>query len=133
MTRKRLAFGIPKEVTNPGEDSRSLLFPFSMVASDLVGSPEEASATTQHRLIVTVANNRLPAWRLTDDSLIRVLFEIGRRKLKEELKNGVLPPEVRVPVSTATHSATCPYEPSRISNPLGAVIEIDEERRMGFK
>lgn len=132
MTRKRLTFGRPTEVTNPGDDSRSFLFPFSMVAADLVGAPEEARATTEHRLIVTVANNRLPAWRLTDSELVRVLFEIGHRAVAEKVKTGTLAWEERVMVHTASHPKICPFDPSRIREPDGAVFEIDEERRMGF-
>lgn len=133
MPLKRLTFSVPVEVTNPGDDSRSFLFPFSVVGADLVGAPEEAQATTEHRLIVTVANNRLPAWHLTDPELIRVLFEIGRRAVAEKVKSGTLTREERVMVHTASHPKICPFDPSRVQEPDGAVFEIEEERRMGFR
>ncbi len=132
MTR-RMTFGLPREVTNPGDDSRSLLFPFSVVPAELVGAPEERQSTTDHRLIVTVTNNRLPAWHLTDLDLVRVLFEIGRRQVSEQLRAGALQREYRVLVSTHSHSSTCPFDPAHIPNPHGAVYEVEEERRIGFK
>lgn len=132
MSRTRIAFGRPTEVTNPGDDSRSFLFKFSAVSADLVGTPEEAQATAEHRLIVTVSNNRIPAWRLSDADLIRVLFEIGHRKVAERVKSGTLQPDLRVVVSPETHPAICPYDPARIQQPEGATFEIEIERRMGF-
>src|SRR5208282_5983844 len=110
MPLKRLTFSRDTEVTNPGDDSRSFLFPFSMVAADLAGAPEEAQATTKHRLIVTVANNRLPAWNLADPDLVKVLFEIGRRAVAEKVKTGKLTPEHREVVNCASHSRDCPYD-----------------------
>lgn len=133
MPLKRLTFSQATEVTNPGDDSRSFLFPFRMVDADLEGAPEEAPATSEHRLIVTVANNRLPAWDLTDSELARVLFEIGHRAVAQKIKAGTLAREERVMVNTASHPRVCPYDPSRIREPDGAILEIDEERRMGFK
>lgn len=133
MPRKRLTFSRPTEVTNPEDDLRSFLFPFLAVDAEVVGAPEEARATTEHRLIVTIANNRLPAWRLTDAQLVRVLFEIGCRKLTERGRAGTLTREHRETVSCASHLHDCPFDPSRIRDPDGAVFEIEEDRRIGFK
>lgn len=133
MGMKQLTFRRPEEVTNPGDDSRSFLFQFSMVASALVGSAEEVRATTEHRLTVTIANNRLPAWHLTDAELVRVLFEIGHRKVAEKVKVGELTQEERVLVHTASHPKICPFDPSRIQEPEGAVVEVEEERKIGFR
>ena len=131
--KKRLTFGKPTEVTNRGDDSRSFLFPVRMVPADLIGAPEESQATTSLRLIVTVTQNRLPAWRLTDSELIRVLFEIGRRAVGEKIKSGALKQEERILVNPESHPGICPFDPSVINEPEGAVFEIDEDRRIGFK
>lgn len=133
MKTRHITFHRPEEVTNPGDDSRSFLFTLSCVDSDLVGSPEEERLTSEHRLIVTVANNRLPAWAYSDPELIKVLFEIGRREVAEKVKTGSLGRETRVLVHTESHSSTRPYDPSRIAEPQGAVIEVEEQRTIGFK
>jgi hypothetical protein len=133
MKATRITFGVPKEVTNPDEDSRSFLYPFSFVDSDLVGTPEEARVTAEHRLIVTAANNRLPAWRLSEPDLVKVLFEIGRRTLEGVVKNGTLKRTLSVTVSTETHSSVCPFDPSRIKSPQGSVMAVPEESRIGFR
>jgi hypothetical protein len=130
---KRITFSRAVEVTNPGDDSRSFLFAFLMLDAGLVGAPEQAQQTTEHRLIVTVANNRLPAWHLTEPELVKVLFEIGRRAVVEKVKAGSLAREERVMVHTASHPKICPFDPSRIPEPDGAVFEVEEEKRIGFK
>ena len=130
---KRLIFSPAIEVMNPGDDSRSFRFSFSVVAADLAGAPEEVRATTEHRLIVTVAKNRLPAWGYSEPELIKVLFEIGSREVFKKVRSATLQLETRVLVHTDTHSSTRPFDPTRIVNPEGAVFEVYEERRIGFK
>lgn len=132
MHTKRIVFGSPKEVTNPGDDSRGFLFPFACVETNLVGTPEEVGHTSKHRLIVTIANNRLPAWGYSEPDLVRVLFEIGRREVCQRAKSGTLKPDTRVQVDTESHSKTPPFDPLRIVVPDGAAFEVEEERRIGF-
>jgi hypothetical protein len=133
MKRKRLTFGKATEVTDPRDDSRSFLYPFSMVAADSVGAPDEVQATTDYRLIVRAENRRLIAWRLTEHELVLVLFEIGHRAVAEKVQTGTLARDERVMVHTASHSTNCPFDPSRIREPDGAVFEIDEATRIGFR
>ena len=64
--------------------------------------------------------------------MLKVLFEIGQRQVAEQVKAGTLQRELRVLVSKATHPATCPFDPERIRQPENAVVEVDEQRRMGF-
>jgi hypothetical protein len=133
MTIQRIGFGRPTEVTNPGDDSRSFLFPFSVIDSALVGTPEEARCTTQHELIVTATRSRLAAWKLGEDALVRVLFEIGRRELAKEVAAGRVLPKHTFRITTMTHSAFCPFAPARIPSPTDYVIEVQDERRIGFR
>ncbi len=133
MVMKRMAFGRPSEVTNPGDDSRSFLFPFAIIDADLVGAPEEEQSTSEHRLIVTITGSRLPAWHLPDADLIRMLFEIGRRDVAEKVKEGKLEREWRVAVTTATHPAVCPFDPGRIPDPEGCNMDVEQERKIGFR
>ena len=132
MKSTRITFGTPTDVTNSGDDSRSFLFPFACVDLDLVGSPEETRFTSEHRLIVTVANDRLPAWNYSDADLLKVLFEIGHRTVAANVKAGTLQREVRVRVHCGTHSRERPYDPARIIEPGGAVFVVEEKRRIGF-
>ena len=133
MTIQCILFGTPTEVTNPGDDSRSFLFPFTAVDKAVVGAPEEARCTSRHRLVVTITRSRLVAWNLADETLMRVLFEVGRRELAKEVRAGRLAINHTCVITTVTHSCACPFDPARISTPEGYVMEVEEERRIGIK
>ena len=132
MKAKRIIFGTPTEIGNPADLSRSFLFPFSCVDTDLVGSPEEVRFTSQHRLIVTVDHHLFLPWEFADLELIKVAFEIGRRNLVEMINAATLEWEVRVLVHTGIYSGARPYDSSRIVEPEGATFEVQEERRIGY-
>jgi hypothetical protein len=134
MKRKTLRFRSPKDLDPRGSHrGRKIRFPFSIVDSDLVDSPEEEQKTTQHELDVDISDMRRASWNLNDDDLVKVLFEIGKKELKERLTQGDIPDQVSVVVSTTTHSVKCPYNPGRIVDPDGAVIEIEIPSRIGFR
>jgi hypothetical protein len=133
MKSKLIKFGKPRDVTEPRDDSRSVLFPFYVLPAELVGTPEEFQSVTKHRLIVTIANNRLAAWNLSDDDLSKVLFEFGQREVVVCVRAGRLQNELRVVISAVTHPATCPFDPNRIRQPVGAAFKVDEQQPIGFK
>lgn len=128
----QLTFGGPEEVTSPSDDSRSFLFPFKMVATSMLGLPDEAHATSEHRLIVEISGSRLASWNLSDPDLEKVLFEIGRRVVSKKIVEGEQVRKVLAFVSTESHSGMCPFDPERIPNPKDCVIEVEVERRIGF-
>jgi hypothetical protein len=132
--RRRLTYSEAQEVTNPGQDSRSYLFPLTVVPSDLEAAPEHAQVTTDHRLIVTVTNNRLPAWHLAEPELIKVLWEIGHRTVAEKIKTLMpLTRDLKVLVSTESHGRDCPFAPSRIEYPEQKTFDVNEEPRIGYR
>jgi hypothetical protein len=129
-----LTFQKPVNVTGPGDDSRSFRFPFNSVTSELIGSPEHKRGTTEHRLIVRATNSRLATWKLQEDDLIKVLFHIGVRAIRQKLDGGdSLQRDENVMVSTVTHPAECPFDPKAIQSPEGAILEIEFRRRIGFQ
>ena len=133
VKQKTLTFGKPENITLPGEDGVSYRYPFSAIDSELIGSPEEARVTTRHRLTVKAVGSRLGAWNLSTAELEKELFEIGRRELLERASRGQLSPEETVSVNTSTHSATPPFDPSRIADPNGFVVTVEPApRRIGF-
>ena len=57
MKEKTLCFSQHKNITPSGQDGAVIRFPFTMVDSGLIGSPEESKKTTSHRLEVTISNS----------------------------------------------------------------------------
>jgi len=133
MELMRITIGKPSEVTNPDEDFRSVLFPFSLVSAELVGAPEELQATTNHRMLVRITNSRLAGWHLSEADLVKVLFQLGWPRFAETIRAGTLENAKEIWIDFATHPGPCPVDPSRIPEPAGLQFEIEEERRIGFK
>lgn len=129
MNEKTLIFGNPENITRPGDDGIVYRFPFSVVDSDLIGSPEEAQVTTRHSLTVRASRSRLGAWSLSDSDLQRVLFEIGKRELTERAARDALKADEIVNVNTVTHCASVPFDPSRIADPSGQVVRVERVPR----
>lgn len=133
MKQVTLTFGQPQDITLRGQDGIVYRFPFTSIDSDLIGSPEENRLTKSHQLIVEITRSRLAAWKLAGIDLQNELFEIGLRELVEKVKKGSLNTEEKVTINTSTHSAIPPFDPSRIDDPNGAVITIEQEQpRIGF-
>jgi hypothetical protein len=133
MKNKTLRFGTPKNITPRGRDGIVIHFPFTAVDSDLIGAPEERQQTSTHTVDVTISKWRRNTWKVHDDGLLKVLFEIARRDLARLYDDGQLPQTHEVKVMTNTHPEDCPYDPSRIQNPDGAVVVLEPSRRIGFK
>jgi len=130
-----ITFGEPEDVTNPGMDAIQYSFPFAVIDSALVGSPEQKSATRHHRIIVTITRSRLAGWRLSADDLISALFELGKRHVAELAHSNSLPEEntIRLPtITTVSHPSECPFDPGAIPSPAGFTITVEQARRIGF-
>lgn len=130
--RKTLTFDVPRNITPPGLDGIAYRFPFVMVDSEVVGMPDEQQKTTRHRVDVRICRSRRIGWAVSDEELVRVLLEIGKRRILETLQNESLPEGLQIDVTTATHPTQCPFDPSRIASPAGAVIEVEIRSRIGF-
>jgi hypothetical protein len=134
--KKRLKFGKSQEVTNQGVDSRSFLFPFSVVDSELIGKPEEAANTSEHRLVVKITMTRLAAWQkefTAEGDLEKVFFEIGRQAVAERVKEETLEEKHVQIVTTDSHCSKLPFLVSRLIEPDGACYEVSVERKDRFQ
>lgn len=139
--QKRMTFTVtfqtPEALPHPGADWVQFGFPFSVVDSSLEGKPEEKAQTREHRLIVRICRNRLPAWHFSDENLMKVLFEYGRRTIEEHVAADTLPTGDtytfhREMLTTSNTPHECPYDPDRIRNPDGYSMQVERVRRMGF-
>jgi len=132
-----ITFGEPRDVTNPGQDGVEYSFPFSIVDSDLVGTPEQKSQTHDHRIIVPICGSRLAGWHLSNADLVRVLLEFGKRHLENLVHTNSLPAEhtLHFPmITTVTHpDSSCPFDPALIPSPTGYALTVERAKpRIGF-
>lgn len=133
----KLIFGEPRDVTNPRQDGVQYLFPFTMIDSELIGTPEQRSLTQERRFIIRISRSRLTPWRIAPANLPRILFEFGRRHIAGLIESRELPDgyTIRCPmVSTASHpDSSCPFDPALIPEPAGFTMEVEQRKPpMGF-
>ena len=130
--KKTLKFQIPKDITRAGQDGIAILFPFTVVNSSFIGQPEEMRETEHHKLIVEIGESLIEPWGISRKELIKVLFEIGRREIEKKVQTRDLKDEEKIPLSTYNTKETCPFEPSKIKDPDGYQIEVEEISKIGF-
>jgi hypothetical protein len=132
-----ITFQEPEDVTNPGQDGVQYSFPFTVVDSALIGAPEQASQTKNHRIIVAISRSRLAGWQLSDANVLKVLFEYGKRHVTALFESNVWPKDFTIrysAITTASHpESVCPFDLTVIAEPAGLSITVERTKpRIGF-
>lgn len=132
-----LTFSEPQDVTNPGQDGVQYSYPFTIVDSALIDSPEEQSQTHEHRFIISISRSRLVGWHISETDIPKVLFVFGRRHVVSLIESHALPADytIRCPmITTASHpESDCRFAPNAIPSPNGLTIEVEQPKPpMGF-
>ena len=109
----------------PYRDAIDMIFPYTIVRSDLVGAPEEKSSSLRYNLKLGISRTLASCWDLQPDDLIKVLFEYGKRYIVELLKGNALSLDQELWLTTENYPTECPFDPVRISAPSGAAVEVD--------
>jgi hypothetical protein len=120
MKKVLLRFGRYENVTQSGQDGTTIQFPFSMVDSSMVGTPEECQVTTLHKLIVGVAARI--RWGDDEAFIARVLFAVGKQEVVRDL---YLQSDLSEPVTAFVPNGECPVDPSTLIDPDGFIIEVE--------
>ena len=137
MTTYSLTFQEPQTVQNYGGDFRGYCFPFTIIDSSLIGTPEESSHISYRNLIVTASpeNAPWPGSRLSESDLMQVLFYYGLKHIKELVTTDTLPTgnPIQMPMLHTSNTPQCPVtDIHNIPTPCGHTFQIEQERRIGF-
>ena len=128
-------YSSPRDVTNPGYDGKMLAFPLSYVSGEFAGAPEEKKETKEIRIDVPIDGTTLAVWKLSEEELVRVLFEFARRFLKDALaKNTSFAAHVVQAPLVSVHKTpgSCPFDPVRVPSPDGFSEQVEIRKHMGF-
>lgn len=126
-------FAGPEDVTAPSYDGKIFRFPVTLIDRDDVGTPRQHSKTKSARVRVEFSDSRIQTWGLTDREALKVAFEIAKEELTNALTSGKWSDgELRVVVTTDSHSGPCPFDPALSQEPAGAIVETEIKRRIGF-
>jgi hypothetical protein len=102
-----------------------MIFPYTVVRSDLINAPEEISSTKSFNLKIRISGLLALSWNLQPNDLVKVLFEYGKRSIVQRVKDDMLTPEQELLLTSENYPPSCPFDPDRISTPSGATIEVD--------
>jgi hypothetical protein len=131
----RVHYSRAQEITPGGFDGRIFGFHVTYVPSEYFGGAEEEQKTEKHRIAVSIHGTTAAIWNLSEEHLVRVLFEFARKFLKDALSRSAQFATYAVEgpaISTATHRGNCPYNPERLARPEEFIEEVIIEKRMGF-
>ncbi len=122
--QKTLIFDRPSSLRS-NRDAVEYMFPFRVIATQLIASPEEKSQASNHKIRMGVSGTLYSCWQLKDSDLIKVLFEYGKRHIIQKLKDGALSEKEELMLHTGNADTPCPFDPTRIPEPEGASFQID--------
>ena len=105
------------------------VFPFRLVDTELVGSPDEISRSSHHEITVVVSGSLASCWNLNDDQQHRVMFEYGKRHIVQKIQDGTLRKSEELDLYTRNVELPCPFDPERIENPVNAVVKIESPEK----
>lgn len=124
LFEKDTFFSEPREFFS-GRDSREFKFPFRIVDTELVGVPEERSKSENASVNVSVSRTLETTWDLSDNNLIKVMFEYGKRHIIQKLKDTTFLPKEELFLSTRNAEYPCQFDPERIEEPVNAIVKVE--------
>ncbi|RZB33788.1 MAG: hypothetical protein SRB2_03685 [Desulfobacteraceae bacterium Eth-SRB2] len=127
------AFDNPEDITGPRFRGKVFRFPVTVIDRDDMGTPRQTSKAISFQIRTEISRSRLTTWGLGKGDLIKVMFEITKEHLISALSSGKWNGEdIEVQINTHTHKGACPFNPSFIQEPTGAILEIEIKRHIGF-
>jgi hypothetical protein len=114
---KTLTFLESRQVKS-GRDATEFFFYFSLIDSELIGSPEERSETQVLKIKVSISGTQKAIWEFQDQdnriNIEKVLFEFGKKHLIEKIKENSVIEEDELWLATDTAPSNCPFDSDRI-------------------
>lgn len=109
----------------PGRDAAELIFPFRLIDSALIGSPEEERRSTYHQISVVATGTLVACWNLTDGQRLRVMYEYAKRHVVDKIREGTLSEFEEIDLHTRNVELPCPFDPDRIESPINAIVTVE--------
>ncbi len=127
------AFDNPEDITSPRFRGKVFRFPVTVIDRDDLGTPRQTSKSISFQIRAEISRSRLTTWGLGEGELIKVMFEITKEHLISALSSGTWNGEdLEVQINTHTYKGACPFNPSIIQEPAGAILEIEIKLPIGF-
>lgn len=118
------------EYLETDRDAIKSRFLFSVIDSNLIGKPEEKSATESISVIAFISGTLHSMWTYRDPSLdpLKILFEFAKRHILEKIKEGTILQKEEIWLTTNTQPKESPLETNKIRMISGDQFEIEIPR-----
>lgn len=112
-------------------DAFEISYPYQIVDGDYFGKPDQDFYTKTYDLKIGITGRMDAAWRAKDKnfSLMKVLFEYGKRHVIQKLKDDTLQKEEELIISSKTHPDKCPFDSAKLEFPNDKWIEVKLENK----
>ncbi len=99
-----------------GRDATEYIFYFTLVNTELIGSPEEQSSTQLISIKSSISGTLESIWNYhyADINIEKILFEYGKRHLIDKIKENSVIDKDELWLTTNTAPSICPFDSSRI-------------------
>lgn len=125
---KTIIFELTRRVIS-GRDVTEYIFPFRLVDTEIIGTPDELNLSSQHNITVVVSRTLASCWGFNDDQQHRVMFEYGKRHILQKVREGTLSESEELDLHTGNAELPCPFDPSLIENPMNAKIKVESNNK----
>ena len=108
-----------KDVTTASVHTFVIRYYFSLIEELKIDTPEEENETENIFIDVEISELKAASWNLVDESaypsLIKILFEYGKRELIKKIKDSTVEEENLLRIYSNTHpEENCPFNPNKI-------------------
>ena len=111
-------------------DRREYCFNYSIIGTDLVGQPDEATLTRMGRIVIGISRSLETTWRLDSEDLVKVLFEYAKRHIQGKVLDSTLSEYEEIQLSSYNVPSECPFDPSRIEYSVGKEFQFGEAKQV---
>lgn len=110
-----------------GRDATEYIFYFTLIDTELIGSPEEQSSIQRLSIKSSISGTLESMWDFQDAdiNIEKVLFEYGRRHLIDKIKENSVIDKEELWLTTTTAPPKCPFDSSRIVYQTNELYNIE--------
>jgi hypothetical protein len=119
-----IRFGRPERIQQK-KHVREIGFPFTVTDAVFVGTPNERNHSSERKIYVAVTDLLEKSCGLSEEALVKVLFEYARRHIEQKLRAGSLSMREEFTLGCEDVPQWPPFDYTRIRDPNGARVLIN--------
>ena len=114
-------------------DAKSILFRYSIVDTEFVGSVDESSHIQNNDVTIKISRNQEKSWKFGQTDLEKVFYKYAKHRVADKVKVDTLTQHEHIDLRTYPTQTGCPYDPNKITISFGVPFEFPIDRPFGFR